>query len=140
LETAFGVDGPVTPLFAAADALPEETLAAYPDGSAAIALRKSGDGWSLFVGAPGLTPEVLRLVARKAGAHLFTETDCNVYANGPILGLHAPNDGPVPLNTGRPGPIRDAISAELVGEGPKVTLSLKKGNNRVLRCDPPRRK
>jgi hypothetical protein len=127
-------------LFAAADALPEETLAAYSDGSAAIALRKSGNGWSLFVGAPGLTPEVLRLVARKAGAHLFTETDCNVYANGSIIGLSAAKDGPVTVDVGRPGPVTDALSGEPIGGGPRVTLSLKKGDTRVLRCDPPRRK
>ena len=65
LQTAFGVEGPVTPLFAAADASPDETLATYPDGSAAVALRKAAGGWSLFVGAPGLTSDLLRLAARK---------------------------------------------------------------------------
>jgi beta-galactosidase len=133
LEAAFGVDGPVAPLFAAADASPEETLAAYPDGSAAVALRRSGDSWSLFVGAPGLTSEVLRLAARKAGVHLFTETDCNVYANGPIIGLHAVKDGPMTVNIGRLGPVTDAESGEPVGDGPRITLSLKKGDTRILR-------
>jgi hypothetical protein len=133
LETAFGVDGPIAPLFAAGDASADETLATYPDGTAAVALRKSGDGWSLFVGAPGLTPDLLRLAARKAGAHLFAEIDCNVYANGPILGLHAANDGPVTLDTGRRGQVHDALSGDLVGNGPRVTLSLKRGETRVLR-------
>jgi hypothetical protein len=133
LQTAFGVDGAVTPLFAAADASPAETLATYPDGSAAVALRQSPDGWSLFVGAPGLTSELLRLAARKAGVHLYTQTDCNVYANGPIVGLHAAQDGPVTLDTGRRGQVQDALTGERVGSGPRVTVPMKKGDTRLLR-------
>ena len=133
LQTAFGVDGPVAPLFAAADATPEETLAAYPDGSAAVALRQTRDGWSLFVGAPGLTFELLRLVARKAGVHLFTQADCNVYANGPIVALHAAADGPITLDTGKRSSIHDAITDKLLGIGPSLTLPLQKGETRILR-------
>jgi hypothetical protein len=133
LQTAFGVDGAVTPSFAAADASAAETLATYPDGSAAVALRQSPDGWSLFVGAPGLTSELLRLAARKAGVHLYTQTDCNVYANGPIVALHAAQDGPITLDTGHRGKVQDALTGERVGSGPRVTVPMKKGDTRVLR-------
>ncbi|MGO8929285.1 MAG: beta-galactosidase [Limisphaerales bacterium] len=133
LHTAFGIEAPVNPLFAAADASPEETLATYPDGSAAVALRRAAGGWSLFVGAPGLTSDVLRLAARKAGVHLYTQTDCNVYANGPIVALHATQDGPIALDTGHRGQVHDALSGNLIGSGPGVTLHLKKGETRVLR-------
>jgi beta-galactosidase len=132
LSQEFGWGAPIKPLFAAADATAEETLARYPDGSPGVALRRTGDGWSLFVGAPGLTSELLRLAARQAGAHLFTETDCNVYANGPYLVLHASQDGPLVINTGRPGPIRDMLSGQTVGHGPKATLPLRKGDTRIL--------
>ena len=133
LQTAFGVDAPVNPLFTAADASPEETLATYPDGSAAVALRRAPAGWSLFVGPPGLTSDLLRLAARKAGVHLYTQTDCNVYANGPIVALHAAQDGPITLDTGHRGQVYDALSSSLIGRGPCVTLPLKKGETRVLR-------
>jgi hypothetical protein len=133
LQTAFGVDGPITPLFAAADASREETLATYPDGSAAVALRQVSGGWSVFVGVPGLTSELLRLAARKAGVHLYTETDCNVYANGPIVALHAAQDGTIVLDTGRRSQVHDALGGDLIGSGPRVTLPMKKGETRVLR-------
>jgi len=133
LHAAFGIDGAVTPLFAAADASAAETLATYPDGSAAVALRQLPDGWSLFAGAPGLTSELLRLAARKAGVHLYTQTDCNVYANGPIVALHAAQDGPVTLDTGRRGQVQDALTGARVGRGPRVTVLMKKGDTRVLR-------
>ena len=56
LQTPFGVDAPVKPLFAAADASPAEILATYPDGSAAVALRQ--------------TRERPVAVCRRAGPHL----------------------------------------------------------------------
>ena len=133
LQTGFGVDTPVTPLFAAADASPTETLATYPDGSPAVALRRTAGGWSMFVGPPGLTSELLRLAAQKARIHLYTQTDCNVYANGPIVALHASGEGPATLDTGHPGPVLDALSGDLVGTGPRVILPLRKGETRVLR-------
>jgi beta-galactosidase len=133
LVTAFGVDAPITPLFAAADASPEETLATYPDGSAAVALRRVSGGWSVFVGVPSLTSELLRLAARKARVHLYTESDCNVYANGPIVALHAAQDGAITLNTGRRTKIRDALDGNLIGNGPQINLPLKKGETWVLR-------
>ena len=129
----FGVNGPVKPLFAATDATDAETLARYPDGSAAIALRQTSDGVSLFVGVPGLTPELLRLAARKAGVHLFTQTDCNVYANGPFLALHGAQGGPITVNTGKKSVIYDVLTGAKVGVGPQLTLPLQHGETRVLR-------
>ena len=133
LRTAFGVEAPVSPLFAAADASVEETLAVYPNGAAAVALRQTANGWSMFVGAPGLTSDLLRLAARKAGVHLFTESDCNVYANGPVLALHAVQDGPVMLDTGNKRSIRDVIAGRILGAGPNLTLQLQQGETKVLR-------
>ena len=133
LRQAFGVRGPVHPLFAAADAKPDEVLATYPGGSAAVALRRTADGPSLFVGAPGLTPELLRLAARAGGVHLFTTTDCHVYANGPFLVIHAAQAGPVSINTGKSGPLKDVLSGQVIGQGPQFAFPLSRGETRVLR-------
>lgn len=133
LQAPFGVEGPVMPLFAAGDAAPGETLATYPDGSPAVALRRRGRGWSMFVGAPGLTSELLRLAARTAGVHLYTETDCNIYANGPVVGLHAVQDGPITIDTGHRGTVFDALSGQPAGSGPRLEVPLKKGETRILR-------
>ncbi len=132
LREAFGTDGPVKPLLAASDATVEETLATFPDGSAAVAMRRTSEGVSLFVGAPGLTSELLRLAARTAGVHLVTQCDCNVYANGPYLVLHASQDGPLEIDTNSPGPIRDLLDGQPVGQGPRITLPIRKGETRVL--------
>jgi hypothetical protein len=132
LTKAFGVERPVRPLFAATDAKPEETLAIYPDGSPAIALRRQPDGWSLFVGVPGLTSELLRLAARQAGVHLFTQVDCNVQANGPFVAVHAAQDGPLELDLGSAGAVHDAMNGESLGDGPRFTQPFKRGETRVF--------
>jgi len=133
LSQAFGVQRAVKPLFAAHGVTSRETLATYPDGSAAVTMRQTDGGTSVFVGAPGLTSELVRVAARKAGVHLFTQTDCNVYANGPFLTLHACQDGPVKIDTGRPTPILDELTKQAIGRGPRLTLPLRRGQTRVLR-------
>ena len=102
---------------------------------AAVALRQAPDkhGASMFIGAPGLTTELLRLAARQAGVHLYSDTDCNIYANGPFIALHASQDGPVALDTGNNEPVIDLLSGNPLGTGPSVTLDLKRGETRVLK-------
>ncbi len=140
--SALGLTGPVglvgsprqvRPLFAATDATPEETLATYEDGSAAVALRRLRDGWSLFVGVPGLTPELLRIAADKAGAHVYSRDNAAVWANGPFVAVQATRDGRVQVRLPRRGLVTDAMTGERIGAGPTLTLDLRKGDIRVLR-------
>ena len=94
---------------------------------------ETADGWSLFVGPPGLTSRAApRWPPGKAGVHLFTQTDCNVYANGPYLVLHASDDGPMQLDTGRDGEIVDLLTGERLGRGPRVTLPMRRGETRFI--------
>jgi beta-galactosidase len=133
LHHDFGVESAIRPLLTIAAAKGQEVLATYPDGSPAVALRRRAEGSSLFVSPPRLTSELLRLAAREAKVHLFTQIDCNVYANGPILALHPSQDGPLEVDTGKSGPVMDAITATLIGQGPKLPLLLNRGDTRVLR-------
>jgi hypothetical protein len=129
----FGVAQPIRPLFAASDASEKETLAVYPDGSAAVALKRTPEGESLFVGVPGLTPPLLRYAARRAGARIYTLTDCCVYANGPFVALHAVQDGPVSVLTGNRAVVKDALTGQTMGRGPRLTIPMRLGETRVLR-------
>ncbi|WP_165248647.1 beta-galactosidase [Paludisphaera soli] len=136
LSRPFGVDAHVRPTFAATDATAEEILARYPDGSAAVALRgdPGAPEFSLFAGPPGLTSELVRLAAKRAGVHLYTDSDCNVYANDRFVVLHASQDGPVALRLpkGRDA-IVDALTGEAVPDGASPTFPMKRGDTRILR-------
>jgi hypothetical protein len=133
-ETEFGAKRAIMPLLAVSDAKPEEILATYPDGSAAIVLRRSVSGGDLFCGVPGLTSELVRLAARVAGVHLFTQRDCNLHANGNFISLHAAEDGRLEINTGRLGAVRDLLTGEKLGDGPTVYWDAKFGESRILVC------
>ncbi len=127
-----GVDRAIRPLFAVADAHDQEILARYSSGEGAVALRKQATVTTIFVGPPGLTAELVRLAAKRAGVHLFTETDCNIYANGPYLVLHASQDGAIQIDTGHSGPVHDLLENQDLGRGPHITLRMKKGDTRIL--------
>ena len=133
MQKAFGIQRQIQPLFAAADAAGDEILATYPDGSTAIAMRRGADGISIFVGAPGLTSELLRMAARAGGAHLFTETDCNIYGNGRFLAVHASQDGPLTLDVGKATDVSDLLTGAKLGVGPRLSLPIKRGETRVLK-------
>jgi len=132
LQQEFGTQQALRPLFAPVDAKPEETLFVYPDGTPAVALRQTGDGYSLFVGPPGLTSELLRLAARQAGVHLYASTDCNVYANGPFIVLHAASDGLLEIDTNTGTAVIDLLTGKSLGKGPKITLEVQHGVTRIL--------
>lgn len=97
------------------------------------AVVREAEGASLFSDKITLAPEFIRNAAREAGVHLFTRVDCNVHANANFLALHASQDGPVEINTGKDGRITDMLTGEVIGRGPRVTLPLKRGDTRVFR-------
>jgi len=132
IHTAFGLDRSIEPLFAASDTTAEETLAVYPDGSSAVAIRNVDGETSIFVGIPSLTTELLRFAARQANVHLFVQTDCNLYADSHFLALHGSKDGAVEVDLGTPGDVLDLFTREKVGVGPKFSLPLRKGETRIF--------
>ncbi|MGE5531715.1 MAG: hypothetical protein ACM3VW_06355, partial [Bacteroidota bacterium] len=123
---------PVTPLFAPV-ATPDETWATYTDGSPAVAIRRSARGVDVFVGVPRLTPELVRALAKLAGVHLYTEGKATVWAADGYLSFQAHEAGPLTFDVGKKSTIYDALSGKSLGTGPKVTLTVKKGETRVLR-------
>ncbi|MDR3708484.1 MAG: beta-galactosidase [Capsulimonadaceae bacterium] len=133
LTTPFGVGVALRPTLAVTDATPAETLATYPDGSVAVAMRKTPTGTSIFVGPPRISAELVRMAARNAGVHLFTQTDATVFANGPFLTVHATTGGPLTIDTGKDSEIVDVISGAKLGKGPGLTLPVAAGDTRVLR-------
>jgi hypothetical protein len=133
IEAGFGVKNPITPLFAAEDAKPEETLAVYSDGSAAVVMRQGTAGeTSVFVGPPGLTSSLLRFAAKKADIHLYTNQDCNVYANGSVVVLHGAADGSVNVDFGKSLQIIDLLDGTVAGKGPVLNIPLKLGETRIF--------
>ncbi len=132
LAASWGPKRPIRPLFGVT-APADGTLAVYSDGTPAVAVRRSGKGIDVFVGVPQLTPELVRALARMAGAHVFTEGKATVWAAEGFLSLQAHETGPLVINTGRKGAVVDALDGKALGQGPEVTLTLKKGEVSVIK-------
>jgi hypothetical protein len=132
LAAPWGPKHPILPLFSV-KASADETLATYSDGTPAVAVRRSQQGIDVFVGVPQLTPELVRALAKMAGAHLFTEGKATLWAAEGYLSLQAHETGPLVLDTGRQGKVVDALDGKALGDGPQVTLTLKKGEVRVIK-------
>lgn len=99
-------------------------------------LVRDENGVSYFYDKLSLTPEYLREAARNAGVHLFTQTNCNVYANSNFVALHASQDGDLELDTGKSADVTDVLTGEKIGRGPKLTLPMRRADSRVLRIAP----
>ncbi len=135
LTSELAVAAPIRPLFAAEDVADSEVLATYPNGAAAVVLRRGTGGTDLFCGVPALSVELLRVAARAGGVRLLTEDECVLYTNGAFVTLHATRDGPVRLDLkGRSaGNVQDILTQQTVGTVPSLTLEMKRGETRVLR-------
>lgn len=132
LTEPWGPKAAIQPLFAV-DCAPDEALATYADGSVAVAVRRGEQGTDVFVGVPRLTPELVRVLADIAGVHLFTRGNATVWAAEAFISFQAHEAGPLTFDTGKAGPVFDALEGTLLGEGPVVTLEVKQGEARVLR-------
>ncbi|MGE5609811.1 MAG: hypothetical protein ACM359_11190, partial [Bacillota bacterium] len=134
LTAPWGPRQPIRPLFSVT-AAPHETLATYSDGTPAVAVRQSEKGIDVFIGVPQLTPELVRALAKMAGVHLFIEGKASVWAAEGYVSLQAHEAGPLILNTGQQGKVIDALDGRMLGIGPEVTLTLKKGEVRVVKYE-----
>lgn len=132
LKTVWGIHATGQPLLTVA-ASEAETLAVYPDGSPALAVRHSRRGQDVFMGVPAWTPELAAALARMAGVHLFTGTNAAVWAADGLLSVQAHHGGPMEIHTGRARPVVDALTGQRLGRGPTLALPMEAGAVRVLR-------
>lgn len=113
-----------------ADALDAEENAALEK------IEQSGKTKVARVGLKGLTTDEIRKLADEAGVLLYTDRPCNVWANGPFVTLHAPEDGDYAFRA--PDDvvkIVDFMTGETVADGNSCKLALKRGDTRILRLE-----
>ncbi len=132
LSAGWGPKAKIQPLFTV-DAAPDEVLAAWSDGSPAVALRRSKAGLDVFVGVPQLTPELIHAIAKLGGAHLYTEPGPTLWAAEGYLSVQSCTNGLVLIDTGSRQPVCDALNGQPVGTGPRVKIDMERGEVRVLK-------
>ena len=131
LERTWGPKAKIEPLFCA-EAAPDEVWATYADGSPAVAVRRTRTGHDVFVGVPQLTPELVQALAKLAGVHCYSEPGPALWAANGYLSVQAQTNGVVRLDTGRKGPVTDALDGQRLGSGPRMELKMDAGEVRVI--------
>lgn len=138
-EDLVGGAGLVAPLYRVADAAADETLACWPDGSAAVALRRNprGTGFSVFCGVPRVSAEFLALIGRLSGAHAFLSPEtvgkAVVWPGNGFVTVQARTDAGFAVETEFRGDVVDALSGKDLGRGPSVRLRLNVGDVVILK-------
>jgi hypothetical protein len=110
----FGVESRPTPLFAVApgqaDVIPLGTYAGTPH--LALAMKRTPAWASVFCGGLQVSAEVLRELARDAGAHVYCETNDVINGCPGFLSIHATTAGEKTLLFPSPVRLRDLVSGE----------------------------
>jgi len=109
---SFGTEGSVGPVFFAADPAATVLGRLRDGGEPAFALRDH-DGWrSVYLSMLNFGPQLLRNLARFAGAHVWCDSDDVVYANRSLLCLHTATAGDKTIGLPAPAMVTDLWTGE----------------------------
>ncbi|MBE6358695.1 MAG: hypothetical protein E7057_05540 [Lentisphaerae bacterium] len=111
LNVDLPVSSGVIPLFAVEESSGVRVLGRYPDGNAALAVRKN----SVFCGVPALSPGLLRSLVQWAGVHIYAAGDDVLYANSAFVGFHAVTAGKKSICLPQKSDVVDAFTGEVIG-------------------------
>ncbi|MCY3021278.1 MAG: hypothetical protein NTW87_19870, partial [Planctomycetota bacterium] len=109
---SFGTEGSVGPVFFADD--PRATVLGHlrDGGEAAFAVREHAGWQSVYLAMLNFGPELLRNLARFAGAHVWCETNDVLYANRSLLCLHTASAGRKKIVLPAPAVVTDLWTGE----------------------------
>ena len=93
------------------------TLPATVSGEVGLCTRRYPGWTSVYSAAPTLSPEVIRMIARLAGIHVWSEANDPIYVGPHFLGIHAPTSGKRSLSLPAPATVVDCFTGREVGRG-----------------------
>ncbi len=100
---------------------------------------KELDGFnSVYVGAPNVTSDVLRGIARYAGVHIYSESDDVLYANQHYVAVNTAKGGEKKIELPGIFNVRDAFSGELIARSSSgFAVAVNSHSTRLFRLEPP---
>jgi len=112
---SYGVDHKTLPVIYADD-LQATLLGTLPDGKPGLVVKEH-EGWTAIHSAAPLLPAALmRRIARRAGVHLYLETDDIVWATRDVLAVSVKDPGTRTIRLPRKAKVRDLYAGKTVGE------------------------
>lgn len=94
-----------------------EVLARFVDnGRPAIVQRRTDRATDVWIGSVMAPADLLRIVARQAGCHLYCDADEIVYANKSFLAIHTGTAGPRTFRLRRPADVIEVFSGKVLAQ------------------------
>jgi beta-galactosidase len=117
-EQVFGDDQKPAPRFTVPAQTGVTPVGVY-DGTAQVgfAMRDCGGWWSAFYGGLETSPEVLRALARLAGAHIYCDSNDTISGSPGFISIHAATAGPKTLRFPRNVVLTDLITGQKLEPG-----------------------
>jgi len=104
------------------------------NGKAGLSYHNGGSWHSYLCAIPFLPRDILRVIARKAGVHIYFESpDTSVYASGDFITLHnglEKTEGTLHLR--KKAPIQDAFSGKKIADAAATGVVLEPGETKVF--------
>ena len=129
----------IAPRFAVVPEEGDEVWAEWEDGSAAVALRRHGDGNEIFFGSIEMPREFLAAVVRRAGVFVSLERPerATFWRSGESLCLQALEDGEQVLLFPEATDVCDGFTGEALASGvTRLPVVMRKGEVRVFSHSP----
>lgn len=102
-----------------------------------LAVKEMGQWTSMYSITPTLPPAAYREIARKAGVHLFNESDDTLYANKSFVCIHANGPGKRVIHLPVVSEITDMMAQQRVAENSDtLTVDMKNGETLILNYTP----
>ena len=131
----FGTDAALSPLFAVKPNQADVVALGTYEGSSdiAVAMKRSPDWTSVFCGTLQTSPELLRELARLAGAHIYCDSNDVISACPGFISIHATQGGDKILIFPHDVALRDLYSGEeLTTQQNRCTFPMSNGQTRVF--------
>jgi hypothetical protein len=136
-ETIPALDGKDSgPVFFVPEQPGVEVLGRYEDGRTAVALARKNGWTSVYSAVPGLPPGLLRLLAQRAGVHLYTAGDAALFANRSFIGVMSPEGGQVTIRMKEKRAVTDVFDKTPVSDGCReFTAVFRKNESKLFFLD-----
>lgn len=135
----FGIEGSVGPVFYVEDVEDDdniEVLGRLRDGGEIGFALRQHDGWrSIYLSMLNFGPQLLRNLARFAGAHVWCDSDDVIYANRSMLCFHAATSGDKTIRLPRAARVTDLISGEIWEQTEVTEFALPAYRTRLFRTE-----
>ncbi|MGI6595697.1 MAG: InlB B-repeat-containing protein [Candidatus Ratteibacteria bacterium] len=94
-----------------------DTFAIFSDtGKSGLAVKEFNDWTSVYCGTIAVPSSILRNIAKKAGVHLYTDTDDIINTNNSFLGMHTATEGAKQIRLPARMDVYDMFSKRLMGK------------------------